>query len=68
MEDCHEGDLQKEIQLFKKMIREFKNPVQVSYMMGRHLILNGKDIWLDIQGALRALKDKDYRLYGNDVG
>ena len=68
MEECHSGNFTEELKLFEKMIKEFRHPVKVIARVGSHLILNGKDIWADIKGALRAHQKQQWKTFGNDIG
>jgi hypothetical protein len=43
-----------ELKIFDKMLEEFKNPVSMVYNIGSNILVNGVNIWHEIQAARNA--------------
>ena len=50
------------------MAKTFKSPLSFAYHAGKDLLVNGKDIYAEISGAITAYDAQDYQTFGHDVG
>ena len=57
-----------EFQQLIDMAKKFKSPWSFAYHVGKDLLVNGVEIYHDIDGAVTAYNSGDYRTFGTDVG
>ena len=50
------------------MAEKFKSPLSFAFHVGKDLLVNGTDIYHDIEGAVTAYQGGDYETFGSDVG
>jgi len=50
------------------MAEQFKSPWSFAYHVGKDLLVNGVEIYNDIDGAVTAYNGSDYKTFGTDVG
>lgn len=58
------GDFDK----LEKMAKIFSSPTSFAYHVGKDLIVNGKNIFADIEDALNQYQLKNYFKFGKDIG
>lgn len=51
-----------------EMASHFKSPWSFAYHVGKDLLVNGVEIYHDIDGAVTAYEASDYHTFGEDVG
>lgn len=66
MKDCHgvEADIEK----LAKMAAIFSSPASFAYHTGKDIVVNGVQIFDDIEGALTQYKAQKYEAFGEEVG
>ena len=50
------------------MAQKFKSPLSFAFHVGKDLLVNGTDIYHDIEGAVTAYNSQDYHTFGSDIG
>jgi len=69
VDTCHPEMLREEIEMFHKMIDEMKkNRVQLVYRIGSDIVVNGANIWHEIQDAQIQYANKNWKMFGRDMG
>jgi len=46
----------------------FTNPISFAYHVGSDILINGSDIYNDIEGAISTWENGQYEQFGEDVG
>ena len=60
--------IEPEFQQLIEMAKQFKSPWSFAYHVGKDLLVNGVEIYHDIDGAVTAYNAKQYKTFGTDVG
>ena len=66
MEDC--AKTKEDWTRFLDMISIFNSPVSFAYHVGKDLLVNGKDIYADINSAVSEYKSQDWYHFGYHSG
>lgn len=66
MEDCAVSLT--EIQKIESIIKQFKSPISFAYHVGSDLIVNGVQIFEDIEEAVADYKLEEYEEMGKAIG
>lgn len=66
MSDCTKGKA--DWAKFAKMISAFSSPASFAYHVGKDLVVNGKDIFNDVNSAITDYKKKDWYDFGVAIG
>ena len=65
---CDSEVTNKEIEILTKMVDSFKEPKTLAYKIGTNIVVNGVDIYKEMQAAYTSYLGKDYETFGRDVG
>jgi hypothetical protein len=50
------------------MVEIFNNPASFVYHVGKDLILNGRQIYHDVDDSITQYDNKSYQAFGHDIG
>jgi hypothetical protein len=65
------GDCQEVTQLWSTIntwAHTFTNPISFAMHVGTDILVNGSDIYNDIEGAISTWENQDFEKFGEDVG
>ena len=51
-----------------KMVEIFNNPASFVYHVGKDLIVNGRQIYHDVDDSITQYDNKSYEAFGHDIG
>lgn len=57
-----------EIENLVTMLKAFKSPLSFAYHVGKDLLVNGIQIFKDIEGAVNAYQAREFETFGYDIG
>jgi len=57
-----------DVQKLEKMAKIFKNPKTFAYHVGKDLLVDGVQIYGDINKGVEAYKAQQYEQFGEDIG
>lgn len=66
MQDC--SSTQADWTKLKNMISIFKHPLSLAYHIGKDLLLNGVDIYKNVNGAIADYQGQRWESFGKHVG
>ena len=66
MKDC--AGVAADIERLEKMAAIFSNPVSFAFHTGKDIVVNGVQIYDDIEGAISQYKSQSYEAFGEEVG
>lgn len=65
---CNNEHTTKEIEILQKIVDRFKDPKTFAYEMGTNIVVNGVDIYREMQAAYTNYLAKQYESFGKDIG
>jgi hypothetical protein len=66
MKDCH--GVVADIEKLEKMAAIFSSPASFAFHTGKDIIVNGVQIYDDVEGAMKQYKSQNYEAFGEEVG
>lgn len=66
MKDCH--GVVADVEKLTKMAAIFSSPASFAFHTGKDIIVNGVQIYDDIEGAMKQYKSQKYEAFGEEVG
>lgn len=57
-----------EVEALIEALKQIQHPTQYSFEIGKHIIMNGRNIIKETNNAINAYKVKDYETFGYNVG
>ena len=64
--DC--GDAKKEIEALLRAMSSLRSPWELAYHVGKELVVNGRDIFRNVEDASSNFKSQSWFNFGEDIG
>lgn len=66
--NCDNDITKREFEILSKMTENFKNPKELTYKIGTNIMVNGVNIYQEMNAGYTNYLAKEYEAFGRDVG
>jgi len=68
VKNCDSDISEREIQIFKEMLKNFENPKSLAIRAGNNIVVNGMDVYREMSAAYTNYRAGEFEGFGRDIG